>query len=173
MINGIEKERELLKEIKSHARHIIDTSHIQTRLLREKLTDIFVENKGFDNLIITVLSFGYKFGIPEDSDLVLDVRFIPNPFYLSELKEQTGLDGEVKEYVLSHEVSRVFLAKTADMLGFLIPNYIKEGKNQLVISIGCTGGKHRSVALTEELSRFITEMGRNIQVRHRDIRKDV
>ncbi len=171
VITGIEKERELLEEVKRRATYIIDTSQTLTRQLKEKLVEIFVENKNFTNLVITVMSFGFKYGIPQDADLVFDVRFIPNPFYIPELKEFSGNDLPVKEFVLSHEVSKMFLDKTIDMLEFLLPNYVCEGKNQLVIAIGCTGGRHRSVALASEINLALKSNGHYVNVNHRDIDK--
>lgn len=170
IITGIIKERKLLTSIKQKSTHIIDTSQILTRHLREKINDIFVDEKKFNSLMITILSFGFKFGIPTDSDLVFDVRFIPNPFYIHDLKELTGNDTAVSDYVMDCKVSRTFLEKMADMVEFLIPNYINEGKNQLVISIGCTGGKHRSVTLANELYRELTQKGESVIIKHRDIR---
>ncbi len=172
LINGIMRERDLLRDVKRRADYIIDTSYILTRQLKEKINDIFVENKDFESLMITVLSFGFKYGIPSDSDLVFDVRFIPNPFYVSELKTLTGNDIKVRDYVMQWDESRQFLEKLDDMVSFLIPNYIKEGKNQLVISIGCTGGKHRSVTLANELSRSLQKYGHSVIINHRDIDKD-
>lgn len=169
---GIEKERELLAEVKQKATFIVDTSYLLTRQLREKIMEIFVENKPFESLMITVLSFGYKYGIPEDSDLVFDVRFIPNPFYVTELKRLTGNDQAVVDFVFKYQVSKTFLEKLKDMIEFLIPNYIDEGKNQLVISIGCTGGKHRSVTLANSLYGILRDQGHSVIINHRDIDKD-
>lgn len=172
IISGIMRERDLLRDVKRKADYIIDTTHILSRQLKEKINDIFLDNKSFDSLIITVLSFGFKYGIPADSDLVFDVRFIPNPFYISELKPLTGNDIEVREYVMDCEESRIFIEKLDDMISFLIPNYIKEGKNQLVIAIGCTGGKHRSVTLANELYSRLQKNGNSVIINHRDIDKD-
>lgn len=172
IIAGIIRERDLLKEVKQKANYIIDTSHILSRQLKEKINDIFINEESFSSLMITVLSFGFKYGIPNDSDLVFDVRFIPNPFYVSELKSLTGNDIEVRDYVMDWEESRIFLEKLTDMVDFLIPNYIKEGKNQLVISIGCTGGKHRSVTLANELYSALLKSGHSAVITHRDIDKD-
>ena len=149
--DGIKKEREILNEVKKRANFIIDTSNILTRELKEKINSIFVLNEKFESLMITVCSFGFKYGIPIDSDLVFDVRFLPNPFYIQELKECTGNESCVSDYVMGFEESRIFLAKLIDMVEFLIPEYIKEGKNKLVISIGCTVGNHRSVTLANAL----------------------
>ena len=138
--------------------------------LKEKINDIFVAKKKFDGLMINIISFGFKYGIPEDSDLVFDVRFLPNPFYIKELKDLTGNDLDVKNYVLKFELSHKFLDKVLDLINFLIPNYIHEGKNQLVISIGCTGGKHRSVTIANEIYKKLFDGGRNVFINHRDIK---
>lgn len=167
--NGIEEERALLTQIKSRADFIIDTSHLLTRELREKMTEIFIENRSFNSLVITILSFGFKYGIPADSDLVFDVRFIPNPFYIPELKALSGNDKEVSDFVMAQKESSVFLEKLYDMTSFLMPCYVAEGKNQLVISIGCTGGRHRSVTLANELSKALRAAGNSTAVYHRDI----
>lgn len=170
---GITKERQMLQEVKNKATYIIETSHILTRELKEQINKIFLENQKFESLIITVCSFGFKYGIPVDSDLVFDVRFLPNPFYIQELKELTGNDAPVSDYVMSFEESNTFLYKLTDMIEFLIPQYIKEGKNQLIISIGCTGGKHRSVTLANALYKKLYEKNHNILLKHNDIEKDV
>ena len=168
---GIQKERDALKDVRKKSTHIVDTSNLLTRELKEKINSMFVLNEEFDNLIITVSSFGFKYGIPKDSDLVFDVRFLPNPFYISELKELTGDDKEVSDYVMSFEESRVFLDKLVDMVSFLIPHYIKEGRNRLVISIGCTGGRHRSVTLANELDKVLKERKHSVRLKHHDIDK--
>ena len=170
IIFGIKKEREILKKVKSRADYIIDTSFMKSNDLKEKINDIFVAKKKFDGLMINIISFGFKYGIPEDSDLVFDVRFLPNPFYIKELKDLTGNDLDVKNYVLKFELSHKFLDKVLDLINFLIPNYIHEGKNQLVISIGCTGGKHRSVTIANEIYKKLLDSGRNVLINHRDIK---
>lgn len=169
---GIRKEREMLKDVKTKATYIIDTSQILTRQLKEQINHIFVENKNYENLVITIQSFGFKYGIPADSDLVFDVRFLPNPFYIQELKEQTGNDEPVSSYVMRFEESQTFLKKLVDMVEFLIPLYIKEGKNNLVISIGCTGGKHRSVTLANALYEALGREKHTLLLKHQDIEKD-
>ena len=170
---GIAKERAALQFLKDEADFIIDTSQLLTRELRTELERIFVEEEDFRSLMISVLSFGFKYGIPTDSDLVFDVRFLPNPYYVAELREQTGLDAGVHDFVMSCEESTIFIDKLADLIRFLIPYYMEEGKNQLIISIGCTGGKHRSVTLAEELYRRLAEgKGYGIRIEHRDIQKD-
>ena len=159
--------------MKKQADYIIDTSQLLTRELKAELDKIFVQNQEFKNLVITILSFGFKYGIPSDSDLVFDVRFLPNPYYIDELKPKTGNDKEVQEYVMGFDVSHEFLNKLVEMLKFLIPNYIIEGKNQLVISIGCTGGKHRSVTLANKLYEALgNSVEYGLKIEHRDIEKD-
>ena len=171
IIDGIIQERELLADIKKHASFIVDTSRTLTRDLRERITEIITGQKeNFDNLMITVISFGFKYGIPTDSDLVLDVRFLPNPFYVPDLKALTGNDALVENFVMEKEASRVFLEKAGDLLEFLIPHYVSEGKNRLVISIGCTGGKHRSVTLCNHIYNKLETLGLNVNKLHRDIK---
>jgi RNase adapter protein RapZ len=169
IIEGIIKEREKLKEIRAKAKKIIDTSNIRPQQLREEIREVSSEGEKKKRFVITVSSFGFKYGIPIDSDLVFDVRFIPNPFYIEELKYQTGLDEDVKQYVINKQETQTFINKAVDMLGFLIPNYMK-GKNQLFIGIGCTGGQHRSVAITERLGEILSENSRVI-IEHRDVEK--
>lgn len=171
--SGIRLERSRLAFIKEKADYILDTSQLLTRELRQELEKIFLEDRAYKNLFITVLSFGFKYGIPSDADLVFDVRFLPNPYYVEALRSHTGEEAEVQAYVRRGGTADVFLGKLYDMLEFLIPNYVQEGKNQLVVAVGCTGGKHRSVtvanALYQNLSRH-TEFG--LKIEHRDIRKD-
>ncbi len=170
--DGIKQEREILQGVKARATYIIDTSHLLTRQLKEQINRIFVENQSYENLMVTIRSFGFKYGIPTDSDLVFDVRFLPNPFYIQELKEMTGNDKPVSDYVMSFQESQVFLKKLVDMVEFLIPLYIKEGKNNLVISIGCTGGKHRSVTLANALYASLDQEQHTLLLKHHDIEKD-
>ena len=170
IIFGIKKEREILKKVKSQADYIVDTSFMKTNDLKAKINDIFVCEKKFDSLMINIIAFGFKYGIPEDSDLVFDVRFLPNPFYIQELKNFTGNDDCVRDYILKFDLSHKFLDKVLDLINFLIPNYIHEGKNQLVISFGCTGGKHRSVTIANEIYKKLFATGRNVLVNHRDIK---
>ncbi len=173
ILEAIEEEKNLLQNVRDVADHIIDTSNLQTRQLKEQLLDIFIQGKKYRGIIVSILSFGFKYGIPLDSDIVFDVRFIPNPFYISNLRAHNGLKQDVKDYVLKWPEANEFLTKLEDMLEFLIPNYIKEGKSQLVLSIGCTGGKHRSVTIAEELNKFLMEHDYSTVVEHRDIEKDV
>jgi UPF0042 nucleotide-binding protein len=170
---GIELEREQLNFLRKRADVIIDTSHLLIRELKTQINKIYVDDIKFNNFFITVLSFGFKYGIPVDSDLVFDVRFLPNPYYIPELKKKTGNDAEVQKYVMNSPSATDFLYKLLDMLIFLIPNYISEGKNQLVVSIGCTGGRHRSVTLANEIvSRLQIGTEYGLKVEHRDIEKD-
>lgn len=166
------EERKILDFLRNRANYIMDTSFLLTRELKEELENIFVKNKDYNNLFITICSFGFKYGIPTEADLVFDVRFMPNPYYIDELKYKTGNDKAVREYVMSSDLSKEFLKKLEDMVKFLIPNYVKEGKNQLVIGIGCTGGKHRSVTISNELYNLLSSKNHyGIKVFHRDIKK--
>ena len=170
---GIAKEREKILFLKMKATYILDTSKMLTRELRIELEKIFVYGQSFCNLYITVMSFGFKYGIPQDADLVFDVRFLPNPYYIDTLREKTGNEAEVQDYVMQNDKGRIFLDKLKDMMEFLIPNYILEGKNQLVIAIGCTGGKHRSVTLANALYQILDkEENYGVRIEHRDIGKD-
>ena len=170
---GIAKEREKILFLKMKATYILDTTKMLTRELRIELEKIFVDGQSFCNLYITVMSFGFKYGIPQDADLVFDVRFLPNPYYIDTLREKTGNEAEVQDYVMQNDKGRIFLDKLKDMMEFLIPNYILEGKNQLVIAIGCTGGKHRSVTLANALYQILDkEENYGVRIEHRDIGKD-
>ena len=171
LMNGIESERKLLEGIKSCADYVIDTTNLLTRELKAELDRIFVKNQKHNSLMVNVMSFGFKHGIPQDADLVFDVRFLPNPFYIDELKKKTGLDKEVQDYVMNYKEAHEFLEKLTDMIKFLIPNYVNEGKYQLVIAIGCTGGQHRSVTLAGELYNCLNGKGDyGLTLRHRDIK---
>lgn len=167
---GIRKERSAMGFLKEHADIILDTSTLLTRELKSEIEKIFVSNVEYSNIYVTILSFGFKHGIPADSDLVFDVRFLPNPFYVDELKHKTGLDQEVQDFVMKYEEAHTFLEKLEDMVEFLLPNYVSEGKNQLVISIGCTGGHHRSVTLAEQLYKYLSRHAEyGLKIMHRDI----
>lgn len=170
---GIAAERKELEFLKMRATYIIDTSNLLTRELNQEIRKIFVEGKEYKNLYVTILSFGFKYGIPSDADLVFDVRFLPNPYYIEELKEKTGQDKAVQQYVMDNDKAPVFLEKVTDLLEFLLPNYILEGKNQLVIAVGCTGGKHRSVTLANAIYEKMKEKeDYGFRIEHRDITKD-
>ena len=153
---------------------MIDTSSLLTRELKEELDRIFVNNEAYNSLMVTVMSFGFKNGIPADADLVFDVRFLPNPFYIDELKHKTGNDQEVQDYVMGYEESHAFMDKLEDMIRFLIPNYVKEGKYRLVIAIGCTGGKHRSGTLANVLfQRLREQVSYGVTLHHLDVKNSV
>ena len=169
--DGVRKERKILEEIRKTSDYVIDTSNLLTRELKTELDRIFVQNEEYNNLMVTVMSFGFKNGIPSDADLVFDVRFLPNPFYIEELKPMTGNDKPVQDFVMKAEEAETFLQKLTDMVQFLVPNYVKEGKYRLVIAIGCTGGQHRSVTLANELYQRMKSQGQcGMKLHHRDIR---
>ena len=172
IIDGIKKERELIGFIKDEADYIIDTTNLLVREFKSELDKIFVQNMEYGNFIITIMSFGFKYGIPRDSDIVQDVRFLPNPYYDEELRPMTGNDKVIQDYVMNCKEGPEFLDKFIDLVQFLIPNYIKEGKNQLVISIGCTGGKHRSVTIANEVYNRLQKSTYTVRIYHRDIGKD-
>lgn len=166
---AIEAERVELSFIKQRANYILDTSHMLIRELKHEIDRIFLGEEEYENFFVTLLSFGFKYGIPEDSDLVFDVRFLPNPFYIPELKPLTGNDRAVYDYVMAAEQAQIFQKQLYEMIRFLIPNYITEGKNQLVISIGCTGGKHRSVTMARALEAQMKQLPYTVKMEHRDI----
>ncbi|MDS1030625.1 RNase adapter RapZ [Bacillota bacterium LX-D] len=171
ILEGIVEERKHLETLRGKANKIIDTSELSTTQLRQQLTELF-KNKEDYKLIITVISFGYKYGIPLDADLVLDVRFLPNPFYIKELKGLTGDDPQVQEYVMASPETNVFMNKLVDMLKYLLPFYVREGKRQLVIAIGCTGGQHRSVTLANKIRELLEDAQLKIIVTHRDLERE-
>lgn len=172
--DGILKERKILDDIRHKADYVIDTTKLLTRELKEEIDRIFVQNEEYNSLMVTILSFGFKHGIPADADLVFDVRFLPNPFYIEDLKYKTGNDSAVQDYVMSFPEAEIFIDKLSDMLEFLIPNYVKEGKYQLVVGIGCTGGKHRSVTLANRLYARLKNKGNyGLKIAHRDVGQGV
>ncbi len=173
IIDGITREREILEKVKNRSTHIIDTTYLKTSKLKEQINAIYNADDKSNGLLVNILSFGFKYGIPLDSDLVFDVRFLPNPYYDLTLREHTGLESCISDYVMSFHQSKEFLEKLKDMVTYLIPHYIEEGKSQLVISIGCTGGHHRSVTIAEELHKTLKDMGQNVNITHRDIHKNV
>ncbi|MBK5239626.1 RNase adapter RapZ [Clostridium sp.] len=174
VLNGIASERKKLKDVRERADHIIDTTKLSARQLTDKINEIYGEEGQIETkLVITVLSFGFKYGIPVDSDLVFDVRFLPNPYYIPELKQYSGNDKPVRDYVLDFEGTKTFIDKLQDMLIYLIPNYKKEGKRQLIVSIGCTGGRHRSVAIANKIYEILEHSGYKVNIDHRDIYEDV
>ena len=170
--DGIKSERSRIAFLRKQADYIIDTTSLLTRELKVELDKIFVQDAGYSNFIVSVVSFGFKYGIPRDADLVFDVRFLPNPYYDLELRPFTGNDAPIRDFVMQFDVAKEFLNKTVDLLEFLIPNYIKEGKNGLVIAVGCTGGKHRSVTLANGIYKELESTSYTVKVDHRDINKD-
>jgi len=169
IIQGIRLERQKLKGLREKADYIIDTSSLQPKQLKEVLIDLFIDNKSYEGIIISIMSFGFKHGILLDADLIFDVRFLPNPFYIEELKEHTGKDKKVKDYIFMFPETHEFINKLMDLLEFLIPYYIKEGKTQLVIGFGCTGGVHRSVAIADTVYEQLKSKGHRVTLEHRDI----
>lgn len=172
VLEGIHVERKMLEEIKGKAHKVIDTSDLTNKQLKEQITSMYGGGNEDQNLNITVMSFGYKYGIPMDADLIFDVRFLPNPHYISELRPLSGNDKEVQDYVMDSPVSRTFASKFSDLIKFLLPHYINEGKTSLVIAIGCTGGQHRSVTLANRLFELLGQKKYNVNKRHRDIEKN-
>ncbi len=167
LLEAIQIEKTMLEELRGQANVVIDTSATTSRELREKLISLYAE-EAINGFSINVVSFGYKMGIPLDSDLVIDVRFLPNPFYDPIMKTMTGMDQEVKDFVLDSAVTRAFNRRFMGLLKYLIPHYIKEGKTNLALSIGCTGGQHRSVVLAEYIAKQLMNMGYSVLVKHRD-----
>lgn len=172
ILDGVRRERTLLDDIRKRATHIVDTSRMSTAQLKAHIASIYGGARDF-SMTIHVVSFGFKYGIPLDADLVFDVRFLPNPFYIPELREHTGLETCVRDYVMDYAQSREFVKKLVDMMEYLIPHYEKEGKAQLVIGIGCTGGHHRSVTIAEELHKQLLRSGHHVLASHRDIQKGI
>lgn len=170
--DGIRIERRRIAFLRKEADYIIDTTSLLTRELKAELDKIFIENMEYNNFILSVVSFGFKYGIPRDADLVFDVRFLPNPYYNLELRPLTGNDEAVQDFVMQFDEAKEFMNKIVDLLEFLIPNYIKEGKNGLVIGIGCTGGKHRSVTLANGIYKELQALPYSQTIVHRDIEKD-
>lgn len=167
---AVKNERELLKKVRESADYLVDTSYMSTAQLKERITSLFLGDSR-KSIIVHSMSFGFKYGIPNEADLVFDVRCLPNPFYIDELKHKTGLDNDVYEYVMKWEQAQIFKDKLFDLIDTLLPMYIDEGKSQLVIAIGCTGGKHRSVVFSELINKHIFESGINTSINHRDINK--
>lgn len=167
---AIAAEEELLSDIRANADYIIDSSLLTTAQLKSQIAGLFLD-KPSDSMIVSCMSFGFKYGVPGEADLVFDVRCLPNPFYVPELKQKTGLDAEVRDYVMNYEQSRTLESKIRDMLDFLLPCYIGEGKSRLVVAFGCTGGKHRSITFAERTAAYLLESGCKVRIVHRDIEK--
>ena len=171
IVEAIQAEKKLLEDIRGKADMLIDTTDLSTADLKEKINRLYTPGEWEKNILITVISFGYKYGLPLDADLAFDVRFLPNPYYVDSLRTLTGSDNAVQQYVWKWPITHKFYQKLVDMLEFLIPCYIKEGKPQLAIAIGCTGGKHRSVVLSNDILQMLKDKGFNARVEHRDIQK--
>jgi UPF0042 nucleotide-binding protein len=172
ILDGIRAERRRLQPLKERAHKIIDTSTLAAKELREELADAFLRTDGRRALTVNVTTFGYKYGIPLDADLVFDVRFLPNPYYVESLRALPGNSPEVREFVLRSEQTGEFQRRLHDMLSYLLPQFTAEGKTHLTVAIGCTGGKHRSVVIGEDLARVLRETGYTVRVKHRDVRKE-
>jgi len=169
---GIEAERDLLDELKGTAHRVIDTSNLNPHQLREVIFDYFRGSLPEKRLNLTIVSFGYRYGAPSDADIVMDVRFLPNPYFVEDLKSLSGLDPKVKAFVLEKEETKGFLSRFVQLMYFLLPNYVKEGKSYLTVAVGCTGGMHRSVVIAEQLALSIrNDNAYNIKINHRDITK--
>jgi len=171
LTQAIAEEKRMMEPLLDSATYVIDTSMMLPRQLKERLQEL-LQAEGMNKFLINIMSFGFKYGIPAEADLVLDVRFIPNPFYIDRLKTHTGKDKDVREFVLSYEETRTFLDKCRDMMSFLIPLYIREGKSELVIAIGCTGGMHRSVVIADELQDMLNTTQWHAAISHRDTEKE-
>ena len=167
----VEREAEMLEPVKQRADYIIDTSDLTLGQLQRRLYKLFADRHEKQPITVNIISFGYKHGIPIDADIVLDARFLPNPYYVAELRDGTGLDSGVRDYVFSSGQADAFLDMLSSLLAFLLPGYVEEGKRYLVISIGCTGGRHRSVAIAEAVKTIIDELGYPAECFHRDIDK--
>ena len=170
VVKAIQAERALLMPARLRADYLIDTSHLSSAQLRERIAQLFLSDAA-GGMMVQCMSFGFKYGYPAEADLVMDVRCLPNPYYVDGLREKTGLDAEVRDYVLDREVTRGFQKRLYDLIDYLLPLYRDEGKSQLVIAVGCTGGRHRSVTLTEELAKHLAAGGQKVMVNHRDIGK--
>ena len=169
VIEGIRMERDKLQKLREKATNIIDTSNLPPKQLREVIRELVSENSKYEGLILSVISFGFKHGMLMDADMVFDVRFLPNPFYIEELKDHTGQEAVIRDYLSMFPETHVFIRKLDEMLEFLIPYFIKEGKNRLVVGIGCTGGVHRSVAIADAACDMLRRYGHHVTLEHRDI----
>ncbi|ODA41102.1 RNase adapter RapZ [Desulfosporosinus sp. BG] len=172
VLDGIQAERLQLEELRIRADDIIDTSNLSSQQLRSQVAELFGKAQGLEQMAVSVISFGFKYGIPMDGDLVMDVRFLPNPFYVETLRPLTGEHNLVQEYVFGNPMAQEFMEKYLSLLEYILPNYVKEGKTHLVIGIGCTGGQHRSVAIAERVGQFLKERNYAISVKHRDALKN-
>jgi len=171
IIEAIKQERKILSKLKEKAAKIIDTSNFTAQELKREIKSFFAENDHWERMLVTVISFGFKYGIPVDADLVLDVRFLPNPYYVDTLREFSGNEQQIDDYVAKWEVTNEFFTRFFPLIEFLLPHYVTEGKSNLTIAIGCTGGRHRSVVVANRLSAFIKEKKYSFMLKHRDIKK--
>ena len=171
LTGAVEKEKRLMEPVRQKAGYIIDTSELTLGMLQRRLVKIFMGGQEDKSMLITVESFGFKYGIPIEADLVFDVRFLPNPFYVPELKEKTGADAQVRDYIFGFDVSNTYMEKLYGLIEFLLPQYIEEGKSQLFICFGCTGGHHRSVAVARRLSELLTAAGQRVELIDRDVER--
>lgn len=169
LTSAVERERQLLEPIRNRANAIINTSTLSTAKLRGEIINLVAGDLKDRAMTVTVMSFGFKFGLPVDADLVFDVRFLPNPYYIPELRNKTGLDPEVRDFVFSYQQTKDFVEKLEDLLAFSLPSYVDEGKTNLVVAVGCTGGKHRSVSVARELGEFVARKGYGLTLSHRDL----
>jgi len=171
VLEGIKKERELLRELKAASDVVINTTEREAYQLKDRIRTAFIKESKRKGMLLSVISFGYKYGVPMDADLVMDVRFLPNPHYIKELKKLTGQDKKVKDFVLKRKETKEFIKKFNPLVNFLLPYYFSEGKTYLTIAVGCTGGVHRSVVLAEKIADFLKKKEFNLVLRHRDITK--
>lgn len=172
LMTAVERERVLLEPIRNRANYIIDTSNLSTAKLRGEMINLFAGEQRDHAMSVNVVSFGFKYGLPMDADLVFDVRMLPNPYYISDLKHRTGLEKPVKDFIFSYQQSLDFVKKLEDLMAFSLPLYVEEGKTNLVVAIGCTGGHHRSVAVAKELGDYIARLGFATTIAHRDISRE-
>ena len=172
LAEAVRVERTALEPVRQRAEYIVDTSALSTAKLRGEMLRLFGEGDGAPAMSVSVISFGFKYGIPIEADLVFDVRFLPNPYYIAELRDQTGLDDGVRDFVFGYQQTRDFMKHLENLMGFLLPLYVEEGKTALVIGVGCTGGHHRSVAVTRALADFIRQKGYSAAENHRDMTRD-
>jgi RNase adapter protein RapZ len=168
ILDGIQRERQQLEELRGKAHKIIDTSSLSSQQLRQQVAELYGEEQGPGRLAVSVISFGFKYGIPLDADLLIDVRFLPNPFYVEELRPLTGKDSKVQEYIFQNPVAQEFLDRYLTLLEYILPYYVKEGKRHLVVGVGCTGGQHRSVAIAERIGIFLNKNNYRMSIKHRD-----
>ncbi|MGH2752813.1 MAG: RNase adapter RapZ, partial [Actinomycetota bacterium] len=171
VVSGIKRERELMRSFRDRADLIIDTSELSSRDLRMKMSGYFGGDDATDGMKTTIMSFGYKYGLPLDADMVLDVRFLPNPHWIDELRPFTGLDQEIRNFVLNQDATGTFMERVKDLLAVLLPGYQEEGRHYLTIAVGCTGGRHRSVVLADDIGAFMNEKGFQAKVIHRDVER--